>query len=97
METRRYVNVAYKDREIARRLGGRWDPQVKRWYAPVGSDLAKVLSWRKPAAPAASPCNPMSGGGAHPRAARTAAAGEGFPSQSPAAAPHSPLGTGETP
>ena len=44
--TRRYINVAYKDREMAKRLGARWDASVKRWYAPPGSALAKVYAWR---------------------------------------------------
>lgn len=44
---KRYINVAYKDREMAKRLGARWDASVKRWYCPPGSALAKVYSWRK--------------------------------------------------
>jgi len=48
--TKRYINVAYKDREIAKRLGARWDASVKRWYCPPGSALAKVYSWRKSSA-----------------------------------------------
>ena len=47
MQHKRYINVAYKDREMAKRLGARWDPSVKRWYCPPGSALAKVYSWRK--------------------------------------------------
>ena len=46
--TKRYINVAYKDREMAKRLGARWDPSVRRWYCPPGSALAKIYSWRKP-------------------------------------------------
>ncbi|GLQ20456.1 DUF5710 domain-containing protein [Algimonas porphyrae] len=45
--TKRYINVAYKDREMAKRLGARWDASVKRWYCPPGSALAKVYSWRQ--------------------------------------------------
>ncbi|WP_298914399.1 DUF5710 domain-containing protein [uncultured Algimonas sp.] len=45
--TKRYINVAYKDREMAKRLGARWDASVRRWYCPPGSALAKVYSWRK--------------------------------------------------
>lgn len=45
--TKRYINVAYKDREMAKRLGARWDASVKRWYCPADSALAKVYSWRK--------------------------------------------------
>lgn len=46
--TKRYINVAYKDREMAKRLGARWDASVRRWYCPPGSALAKIYSWRKP-------------------------------------------------
>ena len=44
---KRYINVAYKDRDMAKRLGARWEPSVRRWYCPPGSALAKVYSWRK--------------------------------------------------
>jgi hypothetical protein len=44
---KRYINVAYKDREMAKQLGARWDASVKRWYCPPDSALAKVYSWRK--------------------------------------------------
>lgn len=44
---KRYINVAYKDRDMAKRLGARWDPSVKRWYCPPGSVLAKAYGWRK--------------------------------------------------
>lgn len=44
---KRYINVAYKDRDMAKRLGARWDASVKRWYCPPGSALAKVYGWRK--------------------------------------------------
>lgn len=47
MMTKRYINVAYKDRDMAKRLGARWDASVRRWYCPPGSALAKVYSWRK--------------------------------------------------
>ncbi len=47
--TKRYLNVSYKDRELAKRLGARWDPSVKRWYCPAGSPLATIFAWRKEA------------------------------------------------
>lgn len=50
--TKRYINVAYDDREMAKRLGARWDASVKRWYCPPGSALAKVYSWRNASRPA---------------------------------------------
>lgn len=46
---KKYLDVAYKDRDMAKRLGARWDPSVKRWYCPAGSDLARIFAWRKAA------------------------------------------------
>ncbi len=47
--TKRYLNVSYKDRDLAKKLGARWDPSVKRWYCPAGSPLATIFAWRKEA------------------------------------------------
>lgn len=44
-----YLNVAYKDRDLAKRLGAKWDPSVRRWYCPAGSPLSKIFGWRKAA------------------------------------------------
>ena len=43
---KQYLDVAYKDRDLAKRLGARWDASVKRWYCPAGSDLSKIFTWR---------------------------------------------------
>ena len=51
--TKKYLNVGYKDRDLVKRLGGRWDPSVKRWYCPEGSTLELIFRWRKPAVGAA--------------------------------------------
>lgn len=55
-----YIDVAYKDRDLAKRLGARWDASVKRWYCPAGSTLALIYKWRKAptiaAAPDTAPC-----------------------------------------
>lgn len=48
-ETKHYLNVAYKDRDLAKRLGAKWDPSVRRWYCTAGSPLSKIFSWRKAA------------------------------------------------
>ena len=32
--TKHFLNVAYKDRDLAKRLGAKWDPSVRRWYCP---------------------------------------------------------------
>lgn len=43
---KKYLNVKYADRELAKRLGARWDPSVQRWYCPVGAPLATIFKWR---------------------------------------------------
>lgn len=43
---KQYLNVDYQDKDLVKRLGGRWDPTVRKWYCPRGSELAKILSWR---------------------------------------------------
>ena len=49
MAVKHYLNVDYKDRDLAKRLGAKWDPSVRRWYCPSGSPLAKIFTWRKAA------------------------------------------------
>jgi hypothetical protein len=48
--TKKYLNVSYEDRDLAKRLGARWDPSVKKWYCMAGSPLAKIFTWRSAAA-----------------------------------------------
>lgn len=43
---KKFLNVKYTDRELAKRLGARWDPSVQRWYCPAGSPLATIFKWR---------------------------------------------------
>ena len=47
---KKYLDVKYADRELAKRLGARWDPSVQRWYCPVGAPLATIFKWRGDAA-----------------------------------------------
>lgn len=49
---KQYLNVSYEDRDLAKRLGARWDPSVRKWYCTKGSALAKIFVWR--AAPKAA-------------------------------------------
>jgi len=44
--TKQYLSVAYEDRDLAKRLGARWDPSVRKWYCTKGSALAKIFAWR---------------------------------------------------
>jgi hypothetical protein len=46
MMTKQYLCVAYEDRDLAKRLGARWDPSVRKWYCTKGSSLAKIFAWR---------------------------------------------------
>ena len=43
---KKYLDVRYEDRELAKRLGAKWDPAIRRWYCPSGSPLAKIFQWR---------------------------------------------------
>lgn len=47
---KKFLNVKYTDRELAKRLGAKWDPSVQRWYCPAGSPLATIFKWRAEAA-----------------------------------------------
>jgi len=45
-KAKKYLDVKYTDRELAKRLGALWDPTVQRWYCPAGSPLATIFKWR---------------------------------------------------
>ena len=47
---KKYLNVKYNDRELAKRLGARWDASVQRWYCPAGAPLETIFRWRSEAA-----------------------------------------------
>ena len=40
-----YLQTAYKDRELVKGLGARWDPASKQWFVPEGRDLAPFAAW----------------------------------------------------
>ncbi|WP_298236520.1 exodeoxyribonuclease VII large subunit [uncultured Azohydromonas sp.] len=40
-----YLDTAFKDKDRVKALGARWDPDVRRWYVPVGLDLAPFEAW----------------------------------------------------
>jgi len=56
---KKYLSVKYEERELAKRLGARWDPSVQKWYCPAGSPLATIFKWRGESAvvPAKDPTN----------------------------------------
>jgi len=42
---RKYLAVPYGERNVAKAAGARWDATAKSWYAPEGSDPAKLARW----------------------------------------------------
>jgi hypothetical protein len=45
MINKKILNVSYKDKDKAKQLGAKWDPQQKVWYAPAGKDLTIFAAW----------------------------------------------------
>ena len=66
---KKYLNVKYNDRELAKRLGARWDPAVQRWYCPAGAPLETIFRWRAEAKRAAAAQNAKPVSSPRPRAA----------------------------
>jgi exodeoxyribonuclease VII large subunit len=40
-----HLNVPYSEKDIAKSLGARWDPGVKKWYVTAGVDLSLFGAW----------------------------------------------------
>ncbi|ALM85772.1 ATP-dependent helicase [Bordetella sp. N] len=45
---RRELKVSYADKEHVKKLGARWDPTRKIWYAPEGVDIEPLRPWLPP-------------------------------------------------
>jgi hypothetical protein len=43
MSPKTYLNVSYVEKDIAKKLGARWDPAAKKWYVPAGVDIVPFL------------------------------------------------------
>ncbi|MGH3263205.1 MAG: DUF5710 domain-containing protein, partial [Trebonia sp.] len=43
---REYLAVPYEQKEAAKRLGARWDPDAQRWFIPAGVDPGALGRWR---------------------------------------------------
>ncbi len=57
-----YLDTAFKDKERVKALGARWDPDARRWYVPVGLDLAPFEAWLPARSPqTAAPAVPTAG------------------------------------
>ena len=42
-----WLNVPYAEKDQAKKAGCRWDPQVRRWYAPLAIPLERIERWRR--------------------------------------------------
>ncbi len=40
-----YINVPYKDKDVAKLLGARYDGEKKKWYIPQGVDSKLFAKW----------------------------------------------------
>ena len=40
-----FLNVPFKDKDVAKSLGARWDSAAKQWFAPDGRELAPFSAW----------------------------------------------------
>jgi exodeoxyribonuclease VII large subunit len=49
-----YLSVPYREKNDAKALGARWDPESSKWYVPRGVDLAPFSRWLPAARTAAS-------------------------------------------
>lgn len=39
------LNVSYEEKDEAKKLGAKWNPELKRWYAPQKTDYPKFMKW----------------------------------------------------
>jgi exodeoxyribonuclease VII large subunit len=40
-----YLTANFRDKELVKALGARWDPEQRAWYAPAGADLTLFRQW----------------------------------------------------
>lgn len=38
--------VPFAEKDAAKKLGARWNPEQRAWYAPPGADMAAFARWR---------------------------------------------------
>ena len=44
---RRYIDVPYKEKDVAKLFGARYDGEVQKWYIPPGVDAKYFDRWIK--------------------------------------------------
>ena len=40
-----YLDCPFNEKEECKSLGGKWDPEKKKWYVPDGVDISKFKKW----------------------------------------------------
>ncbi|MBM5574127.1 DUF5710 domain-containing protein [Deefgea sp. CFH1-16] len=45
-----YLNVPFKEKDQAKALGARFNPELKQWYVPHGVDVTRFVRWLPDAA-----------------------------------------------
>ena len=40
-----YLNCPFNEKEECKSLGGKWDPDQKKWYIPDGINIDKFKKW----------------------------------------------------
>ena len=55
-----FLAVPYKEKEQAKKFGAKWDKENKLWYAPEGTDLARLAAWLPEKARAPEPLRMLS-------------------------------------
>ena len=45
MSNNKYLNVPFAEKDEAKSLGAKWNPTIKKWYAPKGSNIEKFSKW----------------------------------------------------
>lgn len=42
--SRIYLNVSFEDKDIAQKMGARWDSTIKSWYVPIGAECEALVN-----------------------------------------------------
>ena len=50
-----FLDTPFKDKDKVKALGARWDPALRKWYVPEGTDLQAFAAWLPAAEAAALP------------------------------------------
>lgn len=43
-----FLDVPYSEKDVAKQLGAKWSPELKRWYIPEGVDAVAFEKWLPP-------------------------------------------------